>query len=577
MMKRRFFALLAFAAVLSMMSCVKEVTDNGQGGEESGSVRTLAFTLARGTSTRSPQDTLPAVTRSIPMGDPVDGHQVYLEETVTTIDGVCPVAPETRGTPVYTENFANMFDSFSGTGFAASGTTLTSVVPDGPFLPDGSKWVRKFSSDPFGSNEDLFFFFHAPATMNGVSGLTYSINGSQRCIIDFDYVVPLVATDQQEILFSGRPVTKAESTNADILFHHALTGIKFAAGNDNSDPDVRTYITKVEFPQGLFRSAHFKVTTTWEEGRWIDVPGNHSSSYVAPDGTRTVKVSGGQQLKKNETFSQSFTETDIVSYQTGGSFASKGEYPSSFAAAGNTGNLNDADASMTFWLIPQEMNPSVVLDVTFHVICSGKDSGPVTRRIEFGKALSGVEWKAGELRTYTLKADLVDVTISDKVEGFEKTDVVITNTGNVDAFIRAHITANWFGKADGLYSLAVGYKSQTSSEFVDPWKIEGTSGDNYGGVFEGLPGSGWVLASDGFFYHMEAVPAGEKTGTLFTKYSLDTSVHPVPEVWYFDGSKKQFTDIELVMDIPVQAIEAKSGKTYVEAWAEAGVNVTPVH
>ena len=567
-MKRLFITLLVVAATLSTSSCVKEITDNGQNGTER--ANTLVFTLAREVSTRSPQDTIPATTLSIPVGDPVDGHQIYLEETVTTLDGFCSVAPETRGTPVYTENFANMFDSFSGTGFSASGTTLTSVVPDGPFVPDGDKWVRQFLSDPFGSHEELFFFFHAPGTMNGVSNLAYSINDSQRCIIDFDYVVPLVATDQQEILFSGRPVTKGESTKADVLFHHALTGIKFATANDNSDPDVRTFITKVEFPNALFRSAHFKITTSWENGRWVDDPEIHSSASAC-------NVSSGQQLKADEVYSLTLGEDDIVNFETGGSFENKGQYADSFSSAGNTQNLNDKDATKTFWLIPQKMNNNVVMDVTFHVVSGGKDSGPITRRIELGKALSGVEWKAGQLRTYTLKAELVDVAITDTVEGFEKTDVVITNTGNVDAFIRAHIVGNWFGKAGDRYCLAIGYKSETGDEFVDTWKMVGTDGDNYGGVFEGLPGNGWILASDGYFYHQAPVPAGKNTRILFTRYSLDTTLHPVPEVWYIDGGKKPFTEVELVMDIPVQAIEAKSGKTYVEAWAEVGVTVTPAH
>ena len=569
-MKKILFSLLAVAATLSLASCVKEITDNNQkenhsqSGNETGSVITLAFTLAREASTRSPQDTIPASTLSIPVGDPVDGHQIYLEETVTTLDGVYSVTPETRGTPVYTENFSNMFDSFSGTGFAASGTTLTPVVPDGLFVPDGGKWVRKFSSDPYGSNEELFFFFHAPGSMAGVSNLAYSINSSQRCIIDFDYVVPLVATDQQEILFSGRSVTKAESTQADILFHHALTGVKFATDNDNSDPAVRTYITKVEFPHALFRSAHFKITTSWENGRWVDDPEIHSSASAC-------KVSNGQQLKADEVYSVTFGEEDIVNYAAGGSFENKGRYADSFSSAGNTKNLNDKDATKTFWFIPQQMNNNVVMDVTFHVISAGKDSGPITRRIEIGKALSGVTWKAGELRTYTLKADLVDVTITDKVEGFEKTDVVITNTGNMDAFIRAHIVANWFGKAGSDYSVAIGYEGETGDTFVPVWKMSGMVGDNFGGVFEGLPGDGWVRGTDGFFYYTQPVPPGQEVPSpLFTKYSVSGSNIP-PEVWYVDAKFKRhpYTDVELVMDIPVQAIEAREGQTYQSAWAAA--------
>ncbi len=563
---------MALAAALSLASCVRDAEDNGKGDYDR---NTLAFSLASRIETRSASDPAPGNTLSIPLGDPVDGHQVYLEETVTTLDGPVPEGPETRGTPVYTENFSNMFTAFSGAGYAASGTELTPVVEDGPFTRDEGRWVRKFPSDPFAGNDELYFFFHAPSTLPGVSNLAYSINSSGRCIIDFDYTVPLAATDQQDLVFSGRPVPKAEARKADILFHHALTGIKFATDNDNSDPDVQTYISKVEFPNALFRSAHFTITTTWEDGQWRDNPDYYSSSQVSSGGARTVRVSSGQQLKSTEVFSQTFTDTDVVTFAEGGTFADKGAYPESFSHSGNVKNVNAADGSKTFWLIPQAMNNNVVMDVTFHVISGGKDSGPVTRRVEIGKALSGVEWKAGELRTYTLKADLVDVSITDTVTGFEKTNVTITNTGNADAFIRAHIAAAWFGKAGGKYCLAIGNSSQTGADFVDAWRMTGTTGDNYGGVFEGLPGSGWVLATDGYFYHKAVVPAGEDTAVLFTRYSIDASA--VPEVWYHEGhTRKLFMDMELVMDIPVQAIEAQPGKNYIQAWASAGVTVTPV-
>ena len=564
MMKKYAIFGLVLAVTLSLASCVQDVSDNGKDGKEVNDPNTLAFTLASKIVTRSSEEAAPARTLSIPMGDPIDGHQLYLEETVTTLDDFVSEVPETRGTPVYTENFSAMFSSFLGAGYAASGTSLTPVVDEGPFVKDEGKWVRKFSTDPYGDNDLLYFFFRAPVTMPGVSDLAYSINSSGRSIIKFHYDVPLDAEDQQDLLFSGRSIPKAESRNADILFHHALTGIKFATDNTNSDL-VKTYITKVEFPHQLFKSADITITTSWENGVWRDDPDIYSSASA-------YSVNNGVQLKSDEIFTVNFDEEDIVTFEEDGSFEHNGKYADSFAEAGNVKNLNDKDATKTFWLIPQRMNNNIVMDVTFHVISAGRDSGPITRRVEIGRLLTNsVTWRAGELRTYTLRADMVDVDITDTVEGFVKKDVVITNTGNVNAFIRAHIVANWFGYAGSDYSVAVGYADETSDTFLPAWKMTGTSGDNFGGVFENLPGDGWVRGTDGFFYYTQSVPPGQDVPSpLFTKYSISGNSIP-PRVWYLDSSheKQEYTDVELVMDIPVQAIEAKDGQTYQNAWNAA--------
>ena len=180
------------------------------------------------------------------------------------------------------------------------------------------------------------------------------------------------------------------------------------------------------------------------------------------------------------------------------------------------------------------------------------------------------EWKAGQLRTFTLKPDTVDIDIRDKVSGFEKTDVVIRNTGNVDAFIRAMIVANWWGTAGTETGIAMGYTSEAHTAFVTPWERTSLTGDNYGGVFTSLPGTDWVLGKDGYFYYKKAVKPGDPTGTpLFVKYSLDTQAHPVPEIWYLDGSLKQYTGVNLRMEIPVQAIEAKADVSWDAAWQAA--------
>ena len=559
-MKKYIYALLAIAATLSFASCNEDFKEENGLDPSILSDNTIAFSLKK-IDTRSGDGSNIISINTYSLGEPIDGVHYILEETVTRLDDVY-YTPETKGTPVYTENFANMFSAFYGVGFTESDTEHP-VVSDGAFGHDKEyRWVRELTSNPFADNEELYFFLRSHDAPTGVSNLAYRVSGG-RCFVDFHYEVPLNGSAQQDLLFTGRPITREQAkSDVPILFQHALTGVKFASAYDN-EGDAKTYITKVEIPHALFRSADITLRSSYENGKWEDDPDVYSSSASG-----NMTVNSGQQLTSSEVFTLNFKESDLNTFETGGSFGTKGKYPDSFAAGGNENNLNDTDASKTFWLIQQRMNNNVVLDVTFHIVSGGKDSGPITRRIEIGKLqTNAVTWRAGELRTFTLKPEYLDVDITDKVSGFEKTDVVITNTGNVDAFIRAHITGNWFGMAGTEYSVAIGYKSRTSNEFVAPWKMSD-------GTFEDLPNTGWHYNSnDGFYYYESMVPAGATIpNNLFTKYSISGSNIP-PEVWYVDSKnvRHQFSDVELVMEIPVQAIEAIAGKTYTEAWSEAGV------
>lgn len=585
-MKKYLYALLAVAATLSFASCDEDFKENGNDSPVIES-NAIAFKLEKSNVETRSADASPVISRQmISMGEPIDGMNFYLEETVTRMDDVYYTGPETKGTPVYTENFSTIFGGkFYGVAFAESDSGLAeeAAVSDGAFNDEGGLWKRDVATDPFASNDVLYFYLRGLNSVTGMSNLRYNIYGTgKRSQIDFDYTPPFIASEQQDIVFAARSVTKEEaSAPIPILFNHMLTGIKFSIANVN-DTKVQTYISQVELPKALHKSAHFRFRSTWENGEWVDDPDTHTSPQ-APEGAgvnngnAVVRVTNGQQLASNESYKLLSTPADItpVDY-TSGSFNSKGDYPNSFKQAGNTGNLNDADASMTFWLVPQAVNRDATMVITFHVVSGGKDSGPITRTIKIGELLNGVVWRPGELRTYSLKPELIDVNIEDKVSGFEKTDVVITNTGNIDTFIRAGISANWFGRAGTDYGVAAGYAGEESSAFVPAWKMSysgGTFSDNYGGSFTGLPGTDWVYnANDGFFYYTLKVPAGENTKTLFTKYAVSGSNIP-PEVWYVDAKniRHQFTNVELVMEIPVQAIDAEDYTSYQAAWQAVGV------
>ena len=604
-MKKTRFALFA-AAALALVACVQEVQEEKTDGTPAIGENTLAFTIKSGIATRSGEEA-PAAGATLDLGTAPSGEAITLEESVTSLDGIYPEfnadAPETRGTPVYSENFKEMSGSaFKGLSFPMG--TLNNVgmgnaaenFKDGAFVYDDyfKKWMRTFDNDPWGTNDQMQFFGRMlkedtdPRHAGDPIGVVFSSyrflndsEGGQR--MTFSYRSPLTAQEQQDILFAVRTINKADAQKgSDLLFYHALTGVKFATAHEN-DGETKTFIDKVELT-GLYGYGKCTVKSITEGNGYKDINDNYSSAEAIQWGN--VTENGVNTLAT--VYLQEFGDTP-VDYAQGGSFGDKGKYADSFAAGGNENNLNAADGSMTFWMVPQAMTDNVKLKVTFRIQSGDVISEPITREIDFGKELNEkngktIVWKAGELRTYTLKAGEVDITITDRVENHIKSDIVISNVGNVPQFVRAQIVAEWQGKdGSGEEGTVMGYLSADMSDdnYITPWALvigaDGTiTTDNYGGTFKDLPGTDWIRATDGYFYYTQPVALNSTTSTFFTSYTLDQA--NVPDVYYLDivsYTRKPFTDVKLVMDIPVQAIEAKTGQSYTEAWAETGVTVTP--
>lgn len=547
-------------AVLSLAAIMNTACDNREeeiGGDTELSSDVIAFSL-KGISTRAEVSSIETSdeVNIIPLGTDDQNNNFFLEESVIDLE-----APVTRGTPVYTSNAMKVH----GNAIATYAPAIQNDVFNVEYDETKDVFMKAFGREiwPAGTEQNpssLEFYMNWPVNPTGVN--ISSRNGGK---ITFTYESPATAANQQDILFTYRNISKADYDNnggkADILFHHALTGVKFASGNKSTDAVV---IKEVVFT-GLHDNGNCTVTPIAEDGKYVDDPSDYSSA--------TAVVWDNTKNTTGKTISSGEYSSTLVDF-TGTSFTTKGDFPTSFTAAGNKNNLNDGDATQTFWLIPQAMTNDIKLKIVYTV--NGTE-GEWT--IDFGKVLAekNVVWKAGQLRTYTIKLDYLDLDITDEVIGFEKTNVNITNTGNIEAYVRAYITANWFGYNGINNGVALGYKSATSDEFVDAWKLNNElTGDNYGGVFTGLPGTDWVY-KDGFFYYTEKVPAGQDTGSkLFTKYVLDTTPADVPPVIYYldhKGGRMPFTNIRLVMEIPVQAVDARDFTDYKEAWRNAGVSI----
>ena len=545
-----------------------------------------------GIATRSAEEA-PVMRTNYDLGEVMDGFKFSLEEVVTEMGDLVDDTPETRGTPAYTQNVTDVHgNKFNGEIWSASGR----VAVDAPFdvidLSGGRKaWRRALGFDAWKkANGPVSFYLHMPSSPEGLSNLVADYTANS---IEFDYVTPESAPKQQDILFGSRKDLSFEDYlneyktkgGASVLFRHALTGVKFAIGNNTTksgsrtpDGEVQTFITKVEIT-GLKDKGHAKFIPVGTETVQDDkTEFSSAGSFTWTDGSMSPT--------RTTVYTQTFSNDDIQDFKAGDAVNAA----ESFYKAGQNRNLNKADASLTFWFIPQEITSDLQVKVTLKIWSGDSETGPADNGwgeekelvLKMGDLIlaqandTNKEWKAGQIRTFTLKPNVVDVDIDDVVDGFIKKNVVITNTGNVDAYLRANIVANWMGTTDtGMEGIALGYTTPARTAFVESWELDyDNKSDNYGGKFKSLPGNRWFHADDGFFYYMDPVAPGDPTGTpLFDTYT--NSDDNVPAIYYLSSTGvKAFENVRLVMDLTVQAIEAKTDYAdFRAAWAAAGVTV----
>lgn len=583
-MKKIYIALAVLAAA-ALTSCEKERSHNDLNLD----ANSIAFTLQGAAKTRTAESGVVS-SQYLPVKIDLDGRTYSLEETVVRMDS--EVSPATKGTPAYTSNVSTLYGSFNALAHVAGSSTV--AIPDGAFQYDSGVWVQKYATDPWANGESLFFYMRMPASPAGVSNLVYGSPAEGK--ISFNYTSPETAAEQQDILFAGRPLTKSqyvanyEHVGAPVLFHHALTGVKFAIGNDDDDIAAnQVKITKVEF-SGLYGQGSCVVTPRKEAGQ-ADYEDNETGDYSSGDGSTVVWTTSGAITN---TYSATFNADGTTVDFTSGSFENMGSYPDSFSAAGNTKNLNDGDATQTFWLIPQAMTDDVKLAITFSYGGTTK-----TFAIDFGEVLAAknVVWKAGEIRTYSLRVNDVNVKIEDELVteqglsesgitlyGGTKSNVVITNTGNTDAYIRAAIVGQWVDENDNpVFSFTDFTDLSHLIKDVDSWYMDQfvTEARTFG-TFSGLVGynadySGdWVKGDDGYYYYKKVVPAGESipsTDPLFESFTVN--INNIPQI----RLAGQLQQVHLMLDVATQAISAKrlDGSNYPNqddggyqtAWANA--------
>lgn len=446
----------------------------------------------------------------IPLEEDEDGNVFTLEETVTDLN-VSDVI--TRGTPVTTANAAELYKSFWA---IAYNSALSEVALEGVAYDFSDEvWAHSYHKNPWEKADPLQFFMWMPADgegkMKGVSseGFTPTTSG-----LSFSYETPTSsdgksdAVEQEDIVFSSATLTKSSydpSTGASIEFHHALTGVKFTISNDNSG-DTKTYITKVVI-NGLKNAGTCTMGT--------------SASWTPETTTAS--------------FTQEYTKDNVIS-----------------AGSGNPA-LNDAETSMTFWVIPQQLTDKVTLEITFHLENGTKVGEDIVRTVALGTALDKPTWTSGQLHTFSLKGKEVVIHAEDEITNNVKKSLAITNHGNTNCWVRAMIIGNWVD-ADGQPIFGfTDYLDNKPYEEIASWTIE-----NAASYFKDLPGSNWTRGSDGYYYYTVALAPEETAAALFTSYTP-----PAAAPTYTIAGETIFT--HFFMEIAVQAIEAKSSD-YTTDW-----------
>ena len=131
--------------------------------------------------------------------------------------------------------------------------------------------------------------------------------------------------------------------------------------------------------------------------------------------------------------------------------------------------------------------------------------------------------------TNTFTPASVTTEVVEEFNGTTKSNVRIKNTGNIDAYIRVAVVANWIDKDGNVYGGATP-----------------TEGVNY----ELKPVNGWFKGSDGYFYYPTAIAAQAETLVLFEKVTQSSAP---------DGCSLRLT-------ILADGIQSEPSNAVAEAW-----------
>lgn len=512
-MKKFFFLLPAFALAIAVSACREEPLPNGGEDNKPGNKVTVILggdVIA--TKAAAHAETIRPIDLSKETG--IDG--LVLTETVSTLDEAY-YPEETKGTPVYTENFDTMFgDDLRFSVFAPTGTSdllddyfygLNAATFDkeservySHVYQNGIRWPE------VDGKGQLLYFLQAPGAETTKLAPEFYGDGH----IEFDYTCPSLTdpTAQTDILFTSKLMEEAtKDTKNHILMYHALTAVKFKANlinfrtSDEREDKAVVTIDKVVM-YDLYSKGHCTIRPNYIDG--VNTSDGNTSNKKKDDGsnsaTKSSACSTWSSLDVKANYEFSYTG-GLVSptYEEGTSPFAASFYDGETATA----NINDADFKHTMMIIPQatETGKTIRFDITFS-IKSSEGTKTYTKTANLA-----INWKAGEIHTYQLTINCVDVKVEDTVTATKKSDVATYNTGTAIAYLRAAFASAWY------------YGGIAVSPYLPSQ-----------GSYTGLPGADWIEGADGYFYYKHPVLPGNATDSpLFTEFNLASGVvNPFP-------------------------------------------------
>ena len=594
---KKIYIAMAVLGTVALVSCEREksfddMTPIGENG--------IAFVLQKA-STRSMEMNAQAPVQkgiSFPMGVDANGDAIFLEETIENLNP----GPATKGAPAYTINVGTLYPTMGVYADGKFGDAAFEVMdmydhkddPSDPTAPttagpdntkgDGWRYHHNYNGSPWPTDKDekVDFYLRMPAE-SPAQDFDYTTKGS----IAFDYTSTASGKAQQDILFTHTAISKNEHdgylpNGAPVLMYHALTGVKFRSGSSN-DHETKTIITKVEFT-GLKGAGHCVITPASSSVVWSNLGAGPQTFYME---------------FKNQEYSTAAGVDGTVTYTSG----ENNKFGDSWYSAAADRNLNNENGELTFWFIPQEITNDVKLKVTFCVktpdTADEDGGGYETHEIDFGELVNKgrtnpLKWEAGQLRTYTLNPKLVDVEIYDSMVNLTKSGLHVTNTGNVNEFVRMMVIGNWYGwasqddaDANKEPMILVGYThaDPSNTEMVKPWFRED---EEYGSYFDdtfkgGKPvasaGNEWIFGTGSYFYYPNSLGPDTQlaaSSSLFQSYTLPAN--KIPTIYIptsASSTRVQAVGVHLVMEVVIQAIDAhkpNSEELYTdwkEAWSAA--------
>lgn len=375
---------------------------------------------------------------------------LVVRESVSALGLSCTTCPGTKGTPATTDNFADLYkEGFRG--FAVyAGKQNRSDDLAATFVHNGESniWSHFYQNEVWPEDNRLLFYYTAPNEIPSYIEIGRTSDAADEAhILSFsikgDY--PVRASDQKDILFAANEVTVVRggvSVYNPVHFKHVFTAVKFEAGDNGT--------AKIE---GV------KLT-------------NMPSS-----GSCRLSLSGSAH--SSESVEWTHPETT--------------QGRSDFMCTVSDGNA--------LFCIPQTFHSNDDISLLIEYTVGGSKE---TAEIDFGKAMNGRTWLAGQLYTYTLSIGDLGVSVSDVSTEGTINDVVITNTGKLESYIRVAFSADWMRDAAGETSIL---------RNCDPYS-EGT--------FLGLAVQNWVK-NGGYYYYRLPVKAGMATvERIFTSYTAGT-------------------------------------------------------